>query len=335
MRRFLLFVLLVILTSSVFAAKVATLSEVSKPFQLIADKERIYVIEGTTIFVYSLKDYKLMTKFGKNGEGPKEFKVRPSGRVKMYPLDDKIYVNSIGKASVFTKKGKFVREMTAVTGRNFIPLGHQQFIGEGVFNEDKKAYRIIDIFDSNLKKVKTFFKQLHIMQRGKVKVYFSSLAFKTYDNKIFVTGEEGFVIRVFDNNGKKIYTINRDYKKRKITLKDKENVLGWFKGDPRYNERQYQYIKENIQFPEYFPAIDEMIVKDDKIYIRTHNTEGDNYQFVIFNADSGKYLETRRIFLIRDNPMYPYHYDIANGKAYQIVEDLEKEKWDFHISPIK
>ncbi len=78
-----------------------------------------------------------------------------------------------------------------------------------------------------------------------------------------------------------------------------------------------------------------MIIKDDKIYARTHNTEGDNYEFVIFNAHNGKDLETRRIFLVRDNPMYPYHYDIANGHAYQVVEDLDNEKWELHATKIE
>jgi hypothetical protein len=335
MKKTYMFITLLVLANFIFAGKVAILPEVSRPYQLIVDTERVYVIEGTNIFIYSLEDYKLLTKFGKKGEGPQEFKVRPSGRVKIYPLDNYIYVNSIGKASVFTKDGKFVREMRAITGSNFVPLGHNQFIGEGVFDEDKKAYRTIDIFDAQLKKLKTVFRQLHINQGAAIRVYFNSLAFKTYNQKIFVTGREGFVIDAYDNKGKPLFSINRDYKKRKITDEEKQNVLGWFKSDPRYNEAQYQHIKANIKFPEYFPAIDEIVIKDDKIYVRTHNTEGDNYEFVIFDTNSGKYLETRRIFLIRDNPMYPYHYDIANGFVYQIVEDMDEEKWILHATKIK
>lgn len=329
-----LLIVLLILIFPGFAKKVSTLTEVSRPQDLIVDNQRVYVIEGTTIFIYSLKDYQLLTKFGKKGEGPQEFRVRPNGRVKIYPLDDYIYVNSIGKASIFTKKGKFVKEVKGVTGTNFMPLGHHQFIGEGIITKDNKNYRTIDIFDENLKKVNTVFQQEHINQGAAIRVYFSSIAFNTYDEKIFITGYEGFVMEVFDKKGEKLFTINRDFQERKITEQDKKNVLSWFKSDPRYDERAYQYIKEHIQFPEYYPAIDEVVIKDDKIYVRTHHVKGDDYEFVIFDIN-GKYLRTQFIHLVRDNPVYPYHYDIANGNVYQIIENLDEGDWELHIKTIE
>lgn len=336
MKQKLLFLVLVlmVLASSILAKKMAVLPEIKRPHQLIALKERALVVEGTTIFVYSLNDYKLLTKFGKMGEGPQEFKVRPGDQVHVYPKDDYIYVSSMGKASVFTKDGKFVREVPAVTGRKFTPLGHTQYVAIGRITEGKKAFRTIDLFDSNLKKTKTVFKQSDILQGPAVRVYFTSLAFSTYDDKIFMTGRKGFIIDVFDNKGEPLFTIKRDYKKIKITRQIQQNVLDWFKQDPRYDDRTYQYIKANIRFPDYFPAIDEMIIKDDKIYVRTHQVKGDDYEFVIFDI-KGKYLKTKFIHLVRENSMYPYPYDIANGNAYQLVEDLDKETWELHCNAIK
>lgn len=57
----------------VFGEVVATFSEVMKPGGMKISKDYIYITQGTTIYIYSISDYKLKKKFGKSGEGPKEF----------------------------------------------------------------------------------------------------------------------------------------------------------------------------------------------------------------------------------------------------------------------
>ncbi|MCP5105464.1 MAG: hypothetical protein GY950_18905, partial [bacterium] len=58
--------------------KVIPLPELMKPeHPLYFDKTQMYVIEGTSIYIYSLTDFKLVKKFGKQGEGPKEFILDP------------------------------------------------------------------------------------------------------------------------------------------------------------------------------------------------------------------------------------------------------------------
>ncbi len=337
-KKLFIFVLVLIPLNFVIAKKVAVLDDVSKPFEIKVDAARIYIIEGTTIFVYSLKDYKLLSKFGKKGEGPGEFKVRPNGRVKIYPLDDYIYVASIGRVSIFTKNGGFVKEIPASSGRDFKPVGHKHFIslgdslGEGKI-ENGETYSAIGLLNSNLKKIKTIFKLLNIQHKGAIRVYSRSLNFKSYKKNIYISGKKGFIINVFDIQGNNLYNIDHKFKKIKITETDKKKVLQWFKKDPRYNEIQYQYIKKHIKFPYYYPAIDELRIKDNKIYVRTFNTNGNNYEFVIFDT-RGNYLKTQYIYLERENPVYPYVYDIANGYVYQLIEDIENEKWELHINKI-
>jgi hypothetical protein len=42
------------------------------------DKNQLYITDGASVFIYSLKDYQLQKKFGKRGEAPGEFLVDPN-----------------------------------------------------------------------------------------------------------------------------------------------------------------------------------------------------------------------------------------------------------------
>ena len=57
------------------AKRVTIFKELLKPNRIYLDQDRIYITERTKVFVYSLKDYKLINTFGKQGEGPGEFKI--------------------------------------------------------------------------------------------------------------------------------------------------------------------------------------------------------------------------------------------------------------------
>ena len=71
MKRILL-VFLFFLTVSVFAVKHVALAELINPDSIAVDQYQVYITEGTSIHIYDLENFKMKTKFGKRGEGPKE-----------------------------------------------------------------------------------------------------------------------------------------------------------------------------------------------------------------------------------------------------------------------
>lgn len=336
MKKWIICLMVLFLFVWVKAEKVATLNEIFRTDQVEVDKDRLYIVDHTKVFVYSLKNYKLEAKFGEQGEGPKEFKIRPGDRVYVYPIGNYIYVDSLGKVSIFTKKGEYVKEMRAVKGAYFTPVGDNAFVAEGSIEDGKNVYTTINIFDKNLNMGKELYRRMDIFQKNTntAMLFDVALAFKASKDRIFITGEEGFVVSIFDLKGKELFKIEREYKKRPITQKDKDDVFDWYKHDPRYNEEHYQRIKQILRFPDYFPAIEDIIVKDEKLYVRTYNVKDDKYELVVFDMN-GKYLNTYYVYLKRMNPLEPYDFDIANGNIYQVIEDEETEKWDLHILPIK
>ena len=68
-----LILILILFTNLAFAAKITTFPDLLKPGRLLVDGKQIFITEGITIRIYSLEDFSLQKKFGKMGEGPREF----------------------------------------------------------------------------------------------------------------------------------------------------------------------------------------------------------------------------------------------------------------------
>ena len=90
---------LLIFASFTFA-KVHLMADLVKPSMIIVKDKKLYVLEKTTISIYSIKNMKLITKLGKTGEGPGEFMARPYGPpMSMSFVNGELVVNSINKLS--------------------------------------------------------------------------------------------------------------------------------------------------------------------------------------------------------------------------------------------
>jgi len=323
-------IVLLLLLSGVYANKIVSFPDIFEPNLIVVDSDQIYIVEETTIYIFSLKDFNLKKKFGKRGEGPSEFKDDIQS-IEVQP--DYILVNSLNKVSFFSRDGNFLNEKknpTVLSGSMFKPVG-KQFVGYSIEQENRTFYVVYSIFDSNLKKTKELYRMKWMIQPGRKRKLFETFWYSTYDNKIFIAREEGFIIDVFDIKGKKIFSINPKYKNLKFTDFHKKKFLDfWKSSDPGI----YEYRKRRTEFPGYFPAIKTCSVTDKKIYVQTYKEKDEKTEFFIFNI-SGKLINKTLIPLVRKNPREDYPYTIKNGKLYQLIYDLDKYIWELHITEIE
>ncbi len=91
-------IVLLLFMSNVYASKIVSLPEIFEPSSIVVDSNQIYIVEGTTIYIYSLEDFNLKKKFGRKGEGPQEFK---DDIISIEVKSDYILVNSLNKVSFF------------------------------------------------------------------------------------------------------------------------------------------------------------------------------------------------------------------------------------------
>lgn len=348
------FVLSIFLASLVFSAKVGTLPEVMKPDNITVRGDELYVVEGSTIYIYSLEDLKLTRKFGKNGEGPGELLVIPGIPNKIIISDDYILAETPHKIIYFSQKGELVKEKkrTSPLTFGFIPIGKnfvgikQQATGKG------KVFSSICIFDPELKEIKELHRQKWVQQAGvggkiSLDMVMDFIHYKVYDNKIFIEeSPKGFLIEVFDYKGDKLYQVEKDYEAVKVTDKVKEEIIDRFKEDPAIKmqiaeEGGWNALKKliSMNFPDTFPAVQDIGISNDKIYVQTFKKVNGKEEYVIMDL-KGKIIKKGYAPAFEGTPLLARIlgaklHTIANGKLYYLQDNIDEEEWELYCEAIE
>jgi len=339
MKKSVSFLFLLILAAPILAGEVVLLPDLQKPENIVIDQNQILITQFPYVYIYSLKDFTLIKKFGKAGEGPQEFSNYVM--IQVHPAHpDYIIVGSRGKMSFFTWGGKFVKEVRSGPGSfvaTYKPIGGK-YANYGILRQNKIAYLTVDIYNSNFKKIKEVIRWKKPMQRGKpfnpTDIEFQGGEFSTFDKKIFVLLREKGNIEVFDDDGKKQFSINYDYERIPVTTDDIKAIHHFFKTDPRLRQF-YETLKSLFKFPQYFPSARTMAVADNKTYVLTNKKRGGKSEFIIFDIGiKGKFLKKSMVPFKNANPLEPYPFTIKNGKLFQLVDNEETEEWELHIHAI-
>ena len=339
MNKLFLVLFLFFLSMIVCGEKIVEFPDVMKPGRLKVSGDEIFIGEGHTVKIYSLKTFKLKAKFGKKGEGPGDFKnIMPDFLL----YQDRILGIDGNKIAWFSREGKFIKEkrIGSGTGFQFFPLNGKFVRGESINN--KKI--VISIYDWEFKKIKTFYERLAPGRRviagpgvkedaeWKMMRHYFGFDYNEEAKKIFVfDGSKGFYIAVFDENGSKLYTIEKKLEKDKVTGTFKKNALDELK----LNKLIWPHIrKRTFTFFEYFPHFWSVKISDGKIYAATYKTGSDKTGFIILDLE-GNIL--KEIFLPvkerRAGSDGLFHFD--KGKFYHLVENEDTEIWELHIHEIE
>jgi hypothetical protein len=312
-----------------WAKTIIPLPDLKKPETITAKDEGLYITERESVLVYSMPDCKLKTKFGKGGEGPGEFKVIGLGiRVCVEP--EYIMVNSIGKVSFFTKDGEYIKETNVSSGRDFHPFA-DGYVGMSDDTVSNKRYTVLNLYDSNFKKVKEIFRLPDIVQPGKkILLGATQLNFKVSKDYIFVFPYQDFVIDIYDRSGKLFKSIKQDYPMREITETEKEI---WVKDLERIYQDDFSRLKHLVTFTKYWAAVRRLYLSGNKLYAMTFKKDGDKNEFYVFDT-KGKLLEKTFIPLINMDERSPYPFAIHKGKVYQLNENEKDETWELHVTEI-
>lgn len=324
-------------SSGLIAEKMAVLPELRRPdFLINVYGGELFLVEGASVFIYSLKDYKLKYKFGKRGEGPQEFKVHPGEHVFINVQPGYIMVGSGGKVSFFSRNGQFIKEIALPNEVSVIPFAGKYLASSRKFS-DNKGYQVIHILDKNFKKIKEVCRcELHI-KRDMITFPNATFFFRTYKNRIFVNYINGdFVLDCFDQSGEFSFSLkNKNFRKPAVSAEDVKRIHKRL----RQNFGDW-YVKNRVRIKinDHWPAIGMFFIDNGLIYILTHIKkqidQKDHALFYIYDV-KGKFL--RKIFLpvIERHIFAPYPLTIKNGKLYQILENADSEEWELHITAIR
>jgi hypothetical protein len=311
-------------------AQIVPVPGLINPDEIKIDDRQIYFVDGITIHIYSLKDFKFIKKFGKEGEGPQEFLKHPQIALTVDVSTDSITVNGMARLSYFTKDGDFEKAVkTPWQHGRFIPFG-DFFVGWNTLRMEKDTYNTLNIVDANFENPKELSRRKSPPLGGTIRLLKDPSIFRVYQNRLFVANKKDFIIDVFNKNGKMLYSIVREYEKRKVSDTDKEGIMDYFRKDPRFRA-VFERFKNRLRFPEYFPAIRDFYIDRGKLYVRTYKKSQGKTEFFLLSLE-GKRLKTVFLPIVEKDGKESYPYIIKNGKVYQLVENSDEE-WELHIHP--
>ena len=328
-------VLVIFLSVSVSAEKVAAFPDFRNPDQLYLDDNRIYMVDDAFIYIYSLKDYSFIKKFGKRGEGPEEFRLNADETPALFIYGDLLQVNSNGRVSFFTKDGEFKQILTTIEGSIFQKIGNS-YVGWKRTYDNNVQYDMTNLYDSNFKKIKEIFRRESGIQPRKRKInpltWFVN-SFQVYKDKIFIDGKE-FTIFVFNEKGEKLYDINLEKEKVKINDEMKKGIIHYYEVEDPYWKIRWPRLKTWFVFSEFFPLVRNFQVVNDKIYINTFLEKNDKSEFIILDL-KGKVLKKTFLPLKKETYFVIYPYFIKNNKLYQVLFNDDVEEWELHVEAIE
>ncbi|MDQ1354022.1 MAG: hypothetical protein QG657_4331, partial [Acidobacteriota bacterium] len=265
--------MLLFLTGVVHAVKLGSLPDVQKPLRFTIDGDLLYIPDQNSLFVYSLKDFKVKQKIGGKGDGPAEFDRTPNSNI----LKNEIVLFSFMKFAWFKKDGTLLMEKRTYPSMltNIYPLGNHYVIHTSHFDIEGQIVIEINIVDQDLKTIKSLFshtkKKEYSGGKNVVRFMETAVLFQCNTNNIFLAnGSKGLFIEVFDYNGQSVRVIEKDFPKIKIPESVKKKRLEDFLKPYSPDHKKRIENTFTFEFPEYFPAIQEFLVVCVTLYIKTY-----------------------------------------------------------------
>jgi hypothetical protein len=353
MKKITLLFLFVLISVSLFAGKVGTLQGIFKPQMIKAFGDELFIVEKHSYYIFSAKDLSLKKKVGRLGEGPGEFKPDPSRPILISINRDFIIGESRNKVIHFNRAGKFVKEFRKSPGIiQTLPVGKNLAVLRILYGPGGQNYFAVSIYNQDMKEIKMLYKQKFFTYENKVFVLPDGLHYSVIGEKVYVEqSPDGFVIGVYDSLGNKIKEIKKDYLKKPVTKKDKEDAFNSLLDIPSMQrvikERGRAAAiamtnKQDVTYPDHFPAIKYMVADKNRLYIRTHHRKESKDQYLEMDTD-GKILNTFYLPTVRDVDFLvklqgdKKYYTIHNGTFYylKLVDQDDEEAWEVHVEYLK
>lgn len=336
MKRIKTIIFILVLSSSLLAQTVRDLPELKDPYSPILAAGELFFIDDFTVYRYSLDPWELKNTFAGNGDEVDQFKYRPT----IWSFQDEIVGCDYLKTNWFSKKG----ELTEVipysdfedfdTGQEMILLPIKNRFVRIVCDHDART-RTVLLADSEYRTIKQLHQGSYNWNGGNPLPH--RIHVECSRDKIFVSdSQKGFMIKVFDEDGYLIDTIDKtDFPALQLTKEDQKAIME----EIRLTQPQWVYdqLKDDAKFESHFPVINHFQVDNDKIYVTTERRHNNKKEMIILDLD-GNIL--RRLYLAmpskkRFRRILRYDpYTVHNDILYELVRAEGTENWQLLMTPL-
>jgi hypothetical protein len=339
---FIFIIALLVITQSVFGIKVKEMKNIFRVDMVTVDGKNLYVLDNFTVYVYSLKDYKLMARFGKKGTGPGEFNPNFVNRLTLQLDGNHIVLNTFRKIARFSKKGKFINEkIIPFLSVQVIPLGTDYIITKYTPGEKGINQLSVCICGADFRAKKTLYSREDIstQRSGKLDCPNEQIFVEKNSKSIFIYDQRpGIEVMVFDHSGKELSRFNLPEPQIDMPQRFKDEVLEWAntssmaRSFSQMARLSLDQIRQMVDFHEILPVARCFNVQGDDLLIETYVKKGQLSKFIQLNTHGKKLGEA---FLTDAEPgrvkMNPYStYCFYGDEYYFFRENLETETFELH-----
>ena len=327
------------------AADKRVLTGVFEPEMIRAAAGELYVVEGSTVLVYSLRDLSLSRKIGRQGEGPGEFRVADFWYNTATVLPERIFIDGYDKVAYFAPDGKLLRELRKPVGiGKLVPAGNNYAGVKLDHVEGEIQFQCLYLLGPNLEFKTELCRQESPVQAmtRRIEMIPDVLNFAVWDNRIYVEkSREGFVIEIFGSEGGRLGRIENPTPQMPVTQKHKDEAVENVRNDPFVKRMGYEAFARFSQFawPRALPAIRDFVVADERIYVRTPQTREGEENWLILDL-AGRPLGSAFLPRMEDAPLMAHlsgvNYFTIHQKALYFIRDNERtEEWELHVEEIE
>jgi hypothetical protein len=329
MKPYVLFLIIITCGVQLKTENVRPLPEIMNPNIIAVNENKLYISDQYSIIVYSLDDFSVLHRLGGKGDGPQEFRYLPF----LFFPDGKLWVKDGNRIITFSKEMKLIKEMRVpIFMMQICPFGDNYLLSHNDYEKNSQI-PAISIFDKEFNKVKTICRgEKTVFERRREKepivLVGPILKFQCGGDKAYIAdGRKGFHIEIYDLAGNKIKEIKKSIERVKTGESQKRNRINEAMR-ARAAIRNWDRIKNNIQFPEYLPLMRDIHTADKKLFIKTWGIKDGREEYVVFDLD-GKEITT--VYL---PTAMMYYYSIYNHTFYYVTENEEMEEWELHWEKI-
>ena len=339
------------------ASRIVQLPDLENPTGIRVSDGRIFILEESSIAVYSAENFQLIKKFGRRGEGPGEFKYPPY----LIPQAGHLLILNFDRYFLYSLEGELLEEKKMPLNYNYwffplLPVG-DNYIGfplepvEGMgfghigllYNQEfQKIKKVYDPFPSLIpppsppprpgEKSRSFSKQ-------DLEAIPDCIDVSVAGDKFFIADtRKGFYISVFDTQGNTLYDIDKDFKKIRVSKDRREAYMNELREQPNWKNLNSRY---NYVFKDIFPAFFSFKISGQNIYCLTHAKKNNCYEIVVLDFE-GKVQGQSFSFplepfqrLNETFVLYSSEFDIYSDKIFHLEYNYDLESIELHITDIK
>jgi len=334
----------------VFSAKIGTIQEVLQPQMVKVFDNELFVVEDHQIFVYSLDDFKLKQSIGKLGEGPGELTLDPSRSLTISVHADVIVAQSRTKYILFSRDGTFLKESKKFPAiLQMIPV-KDNFVVLKLKYEETHAYFTVNLYNGALEDQKELYRQPFFNSGGKLYMMPDPLNFCVLNDKIYVEeSPDGFVIEVFDAQGKTLQKIKKDLSGGEVSDEAKEEAFDDFTKIPSFQRvlleqgrsAMTKMLNEyDLVYPDRFPPIQCLFSDGKQLYAKTYRRRHGQEEYLAMDT-SGNIKKT---FFLPEVPKQPFLIRVQGDKNLFSIHDEkfyylkmvgeDEEAWEVHMEKL-